>query len=349
MILTFKIKHYKDFSIELEKANQVADFALKNKFNLSSASVKHFGLKSALANQILRKYGKNKKAKKVNSVKLTVPNQSIAFDKSMNVLNIPCVKIYNLKYYFDNSFEKINQIEIDKTYCYVSVSYKDTEITKTINYVGIDLNTTGHCAVLANPVTGKVIKLGKPAQHLHEKYKNNRTNLQKKGKYKLIKQTKNRESNKIRDLNHKISSKIVQEAINQNCNIKMEDLKDIRKTTKTRKKFRYALNSWSFYQLRQMIEYKAKKHGVCIVLIDPAYTSKTCSKCGSLGNRNGKVFKCSTCGHVDHADSNAAFNISVWSQGIGLLAIDRDIVKGSTDTPREATLLMQETSEPHLI
>ena len=349
MILTYKIKHGQDFSDSLAKARQVADFAIKNKFNLSSASVKQIGLKSMIANQILRKYGKNKKVKKLNSVKLTIPSQGISFDKTNQTLNIPCVNIKNLKYYFANNFDKINQIEIDKTYCYVSVSYVDKPLQITNDYIGIDLNTTGHCAVLGNPKTGKIIKLGKEANHIHQKYKNMRKQLQKQGKLRLVKKIKNRESKIIKDLNHKISKKIVDEAIKQKCNIKMEDLENIRqdRNKKTGRNFRYALNSWSFYQLRQMIEYKAKKQGVMVTLIEPAYTSQNCSKCGALGERKGKSFKCSFCGHVDHADSNASFNIGVRIEG--RLNIDRDMFKGSTDTPKGEILRMEETPEPQVL
>lgn len=135
-------------------------------------------------------------------------------------------------------------------------------------------------------------------------------------------------------MNHKISKKIVAEAVNQNCHIKLEKLSGIRKTAKNSKSFRYALNSWSFYQLGQMVEYKAKKSGIRIVYIDPAYTSKTCSRCGTIGNRKGKTFKCPTCGHADHADANASFNIGKWSSCVGRLHTDRDVCNGITDTPK---------------
>ena len=97
-------------------------------------------------------------------------------------------------------------------------------------------------------------------------------------------------------------------------------------------KNRYALNSWSFYQLKTFIEYKAKLHGVPVVKIDPRYTSKQCSRCGLLGERNRKKFKCS-CGHVENADVNASFVISLRHQGVLQSPIDRDIGEGQLACP----------------
>ncbi|MBN1134828.1 MAG: hypothetical protein JXA38_07990 [Methanosarcinaceae archaeon] len=76
------------------------------------------------------------------------------------------------------------------------------------------------------------MKLGKHAQHTHNKYKNMRKLLQKQGKYKKVKQIKNRESRIVRDLNHKISRKIVYTANENNCGIKLEKLKGIRNNKK---------------------------------------------------------------------------------------------------------------------
>jgi putative transposase len=172
--------------------------------------------------------------------------------------------------------------------------------------------------------------------YIHKKYKNTRKHLQKKLKYKTIKNIGRREANIVRDINHKVSRKIVNFAKENNAGIVLEDLNGIRKSKRQIKSFKYSLHSWSFRKLRRFIEYKAKLLGIPVVKIDPRYTSQQCSKCGLLGERKGKSFKCS-CGHVENADVNASFTIGLRYQGILQLPKDRDLVKGSTDTPQKAT------------
>jgi transposase len=70
-------------------------------------------------------------------------------------------------------------------------------------------------------------------------------------------------------------------------------------------------HSCSFYQLRQFVVYKAQAAGVPVVLIDPAYTSKTCHLCGHPGHRSRLKFLCTRCNVVMDADWNAAMNIAV--------------------------------------
>lgn len=335
MILTYKIKHGQDYSKELRLAKKIAEYGIETK-SRSSADVKHLGLKSVISNQILKKYSSNKTVKNVRSVKLTIPNQGIKL-KGDNIF-IPCLNLF-LSVYFPKNFKKINQIEIGNVFAYVSVSYEDGKVIKHESVFGIDRNTKGHCLVACNPVTGKVLKLGKSANHIHQKYKHIRKNLQKKGKYGLVKKIKNRESNIIRNLNHHCSKKIVEECVKNQAGIVLEDLKNIRKTAKSRRKQRYSLNSWSFYQLKQMIEYKAKKRGIPVFYIAPQYTSQRCSRCGHIerANRKGKLFHCLSCGKVEGADVNAGFNIGLGHlQGISQFVKDSDLAKGSTDAPKEA-------------
>jgi putative transposase len=255
-VLTIKIKHNTDLSSQLEKAILVAKYAIKNRYKLSSANISNIGLPSAISNQILRKYGKNKKCKKINpnKIKLVAPSQSISItDNIIKIIPLKLSLTNNSKY----QIAKINQIELDNTYAYDCFDYIDQSLIQTDEYIGVDLNATGHCAVVATP-SGKIVKLGRQAPHIHKTYKHLRSKLQKNKQYKKLKQTKGKETRKVRDINHKISKKIVQIAKQNNCGIKLEKLTNIRKNKKNSKSFRYTLNSWSYYQLGQMIFYKAQ-------------------------------------------------------------------------------------------
>ncbi|MHB1757787.1 MAG: zinc ribbon domain-containing protein [Leptospirillum sp.] len=48
-----------------------------------------------------------------------------------------------------------------------------------------------------------------------------------------------------------------------------------------------------------------------VLRVDPRHTSQTCAACGHVSpeNRSQAVFRCVSCGHMDHADLNAAKNI----------------------------------------
>ena len=77
----------------------------------------------------------------------------------------------------------------------------------------------------------------------------------------------------------------------------------------------FVLRNWSYYELQNMITYKAAKYGIKVEKIRPAYTSKTCSWCGHQGFREGITFICENpeCDHYgkkEHADYNAARNIA---------------------------------------
>lgn len=347
MILTYKIKHNHNFSSELKMARKVAEFSLKTK-SISSKDVRHIGLKSAISNQILKKYSRNKKLKRVGSVKLTVPNQGIKVNQEARIIKIPCLKL-ELQYQFPNNFTKINQIEIDNEYAYISVTILEQKQFDTKEYIGIDRNATSHIAVCSLP-NGKVMKLGKKAQHIRNKYKNIRKQLQHKGKFKKLKAIKRRESRIIRDINHKISRTVVDKAKESGLGIKLENLEGIRKTAKVNRKFKGTLHSWSFYQLEQFIEYKAKLLGVPVIYVDPYHTSKSCSKCGLIGTRNGKKFVCHSCGYVEHADVNASFNIAKASPLMvkRIQSIQESVcMEGNTDIPQKDMVGKIPTLEPH--
>jgi putative transposase len=276
------------------------------------------------------------KLRRVGSVKLTVPNQSIVVADGKDELKIPCLKL-NLPVAFRRDFKKVNQVELDEEFAFISVAIPEPLMKEISNWIGVDRNATGHIAVVADPSSGKVWKLGKQVQHVHRKYVSIRKSLQKAGKYRKVKSIRSRESRVVRDINHKISKKIVDLAERSNSGIKLEKLTGIRESKKCGRCFNGTLHSWSFYQLQNFLEYKAELRGIPVVFVESRNTSKECSRCGSEGTRIGKKFVCPQ-GHVDHADANAGFNIALRPPSISQSNIDRDVLEGSTDTPKGATL-----------
>ena len=131
---------------------------------------------------------------------------------------------------------------------------------------------------------------------------------------KLSKRLSGKERTTATILNHTIAKSIVKSAKEQGKGIAIEDLTNIRFTSKRRnKKFRTKLGRWNFGQLRSFLEYKSLLNGVQLVVVEPAYTSQTCSCCKHIGKRNSKAFKCTNqnC-EVDVLDSdyNASLNIA---------------------------------------
>jgi len=347
-ILTFKLKHGRNFKHLLRLAFDVAEFTLKNKIRSPNTTlVKDIRgeLPSTIACQVMRKYGNQKTIKAVHSVNLVVPGQGIQHFEETNTIWISCLKLH-VENTIPYEFTKINQAEIDNEYVYVSVTVKDISEMTPQHFIGVDRNTTGHIAVAANPETGKIVKVGKKAIHTHKKYSAIRKQLQHDGKYGELKKLKGRESRIVRDLNHKVSRKLVSMAKEQNAALVFEDLSGIRKTRKQNRSFKYALHSWSFYQLQLFVEYKARLLGVPVLYVDPAYTSQDCSMCGARGKRDRKLFVCPICGHVDHADVNAAFNIALRQYDLVNRCQKEMMARGTLISPSALLAESQATLEP---
>jgi putative transposase len=72
---------------------------------------------------------------------------------------------------------------------------------------------------------------------------------------------------------------------------------------------RRRLSQWQHGAIRTAAANKARLAGLAIASVNPAYTSRNCSRCGLRGKRHRHKFTCPSCGHTQHADVNAATNI----------------------------------------
>ena len=182
------------------------------------------------------------------------------------------------------------------------------EPVKVTGVVGVDCNSVGNVAVMANIQTGKVFKLGIDPAGTKKCFRGRRGNLQKAGKSNLLKKIRRKQSRRMTYENHKASKTIVDYAASHCLAIVLENLSTVR--AKGSKIKRYSeKNQWAYAQLALFIMYKAALRGVPVIFVDPAYTSQECCKCGKIHKPNGKKYLCSRCNHKEHRDANAAFNI----------------------------------------
>ena len=77
-------------------------------------------------------------------------------------------------------------------------------------------------------------------------------------------------------------------------------------------KLNRAILSKAWGEIRRQLHYKSERAGIAFQVVNPAYTSQQCRKCGHTERKNRPtqaVFRCMACGHTDNADTNAAMNI----------------------------------------
>lgn len=292
-----------------------------------------------LSKSLVSKYQRNKKLKSVKN--LTLP---ICGDKGKQVkmveggIRIPALfkKAVILIAFPKPIVGFIRQVEFfKKDIWYMSYSYNTSinQIHKPISFLGIDRNSVGNVATIADISTGKVRKIGPCVSGITKNFRNRRSNLQKKGANLALSKIRRKQSRRIKDINHKVSRTIVDYAKKHRSAIVLEDLGKI---TKGKAKRYVQKSQWAFYQLETFIKYKATLLGIPISYVNPAYTSQECSRCGSINKISGKHYRCN-CGHFDHRDANAAFNISakatvnipIYEQTIG----DRVPVVGHIGVP----------------
>ena len=203
--------------------------------------------------------------------------------------------------------------------------------------MGIDLGVK--CPAVSYDTNGRIrfYGNGRKNRYIRRKFFDERRKLQQKKKYRVIKRRKNKERRIMKDVNHKISRQIINEALNQGLSIiKMESLRNIRKgitkrTTRISRKNKRSqynqykmmvrrnnrfVNSWSFGQLQKFIEYKAVKAGIQVIYVNPVNTSKECPVCHTVNQSDDRKYICN-CGFHRHRDVVGAMNIYASTKIVG--------------------------------
>lgn len=204
----------------------------------------------------------------------------------------------------------------ERYYLHVQVKTRVAEPAPVEEYLGVDLGL----ASIATDSTGQQFS-GQEVERQRRRRTIARKQYQRKGTRsakRRLRKMAGRQARYQRQINHIVSKTVVGKAKALGVGIALEDLSGIRNRVErtASRAFRQRLGNWGFYQLRVFVEYKARREGVPVVLVDPAYSSQTCSVCGHCerGNRTTQsLFRCLHCAYSANADENAARNLRAWA------------------------------------
>ena len=281
-------------------------------------------LHSANAQQVLRFY---KTIKEDVKYPISIRNDQITIKKTTNKLSeywvkIPIkqrrggIKLAIKSQPFDFENYKICESKLykSKNKWFINiVVQKEIQLNNAYSSIlALDLGEKYMCCSVDSK-TKKPIFYGKEVRGIRRKYAYIRKQLGKKKLLKVIKRIGQKEQRIISDHLHNISNDIVNLAVtNSISTIALGDLKGIRNGAKNKgRRFNRIVSNMPFFQLTEMITYKANWKGINVIKISEAYTSKTCSKCGSRNTvrTNQANFKCKECNYQINADFNGAINI----------------------------------------
>jgi transposase len=134
---------------------------------------------------------------------------------------------------------------------------------------------------------------------------------------KRLKELRQRERRLMKTASQKLAAQIADQAKRNGAGFwQMEDLSlaDIKEGKP------WLARNWAPGMLIDAIKWQAKQLNAELCFVNPKYTSQRCSKCGNIDRDNrpkakkgAAYFKCTsdTCGYDDHADKNAARNLSI--------------------------------------
>lgn len=222
----------------------------------------------------------------------------------------------NVKLYLPDSFNISSIIEPRISFrnnkWYISGSYniEDVPKRKGLDTIGLDWGlknfmTTSTGEFINYPKT--VIREYKRIKRLQsikdKKVKGSKNQLKVKNK---LSKAYERFENLKRDFIEKETTKLCKDQ-----NISVEDIK-VENIKRNKKFIRQNIMTAPLYRFISKLEWKCEKFGTILVKVNPAYTSKTCSKCGLIKEDltlKDRVFECE-CGYINDRDVNAAINIA---------------------------------------
>jgi len=204
--------------------------------------------------------------------------------------------------------------EVDKWYAIFSVQQPESGTARCCGkgIVGIDLGCTSF-VTLSN---GKKVKNPKFAKKAEKRLKKahrkisraEKASAQRRKARKVLQKVSQKVSNQRNDFLHKTSRKLV----STYETLVFEDLKvqDMIEAKPWRALNRSIMDS-SWDRFVNMCSYKAESAGGRVITVNPRNTTKMCSRCGALVEKDlsERIHSCPLCGLKMDRDLNAAINI----------------------------------------
>ena len=235
---------------------------------------------------------------------------------------------------------KFCQIIFNKGKWFAHIVYEVAEQSPLLNdkVMAVDLgiiNTGATCDTECNTIiySGKQVLA---IQHYFNKEKAKLTSTltkqyPKRHSSRTLRILQKKQNIQITQCLHTHSKAIVTDCLNKGIKTLVAgDITDIRKDKNFGHKNNQKLHSWSFSKFIKQLEYKCMKVGIRFVMVNEAYSSQTCSNCGTVRKSNRKhrgLYVCKTCGYTINADVNGAVNIlkkylqDFLSRSIGVVAM----------------------------
>jgi IS605 OrfB family transposase len=185
-------------------------------------------------------------------------------------------------------------------YLNISISIPDGDAREPERKVGIDLGLKS----LATLSTGETVG----APRLYRASEAALAMAQRARKSKRTQRIHAKIANRRKDFLHKLSTRLVQE-------FDLIAVGNVSPSQLAKTKMAKSIHDAGWGDLRNMIAYKAVRHGARYVEADERNSTRCCSECGSLGGPKGvqhlviREWQCRDCGAVHDRDTNSALNI----------------------------------------
>lgn len=281
------------------------------------SSTKHYPeLPSVISKGMIRKYQSNPKCRAIRNLALQLCGDKGSRIKLESIgIRIPALfgkAILPVRFpHRITGFVRSAEFFRRSGQWFCSLCY-NTDVARNIQVngcIGVDRNSVGNVAVFADPQNGVVRKLGICPARTKAVMRGRRKNLQKAGKFRLLSKLRHKQSRRTTHENHRASKSVVDYAAKHCRAVAIEHLVGVNAPGSKIRRYSER-HQWAFAQLGTFIRYKCALRGVPLIEVDPAYTSQTCSRCGSRHKPSGKVFSCGSCGRTAHRDVNASFVIA---------------------------------------